>query len=143
MSPPAERGFQLKVLLSDREKRMLDDLTEHEGISASELIRGTLRTNHASTFKTGFPGETPPTVRGILTDCTPPPHFTAGNIAKRTQLTLYKVLETLKRLADMGMLVQIDDQGANSTWQPKGPMLEKTLAIAEKRGFELDVDLRD
>ncbi len=47
--PPAKRDVQLKIMVSGDERRMLDELAERSGLTASDVIRQFIRREHAAT----------------------------------------------------------------------------------------------
>ena len=49
MSPAAKRDIQLKIMVSADERRMLDELAERSGLTASDVIRQFIRREHAAT----------------------------------------------------------------------------------------------
>ena len=51
-----DRQNQFKILLSDEERRMLDELAENSGVTASDYLRLYIRREHEQlgTARTGF-----------------------------------------------------------------------------------------
>jgi hypothetical protein len=146
MALATDRDIQVKILVSKREKKMLEDLADADGLSVSDYIRTSFQRAHAKKFRAEEPGEQKPTVRGILTDMAGPPHYTVGNIASRTRLPLQKVVDILSALATPTKIVEcIDSRGANSTWESIkfGRDLDRLFAAAKKVFPDLDEDLRE
>ena len=44
--PPVTRGIQLKIMVSEDERQMLDDLAEQLGLSVSDVVRQLVRREH-------------------------------------------------------------------------------------------------
>jgi predicted Rossmann fold nucleotide-binding protein DprA/Smf involved in DNA uptake len=145
MAPPNDRDIQLKVLVNKREKTLLEDLAQAEGLTVSDYVRVSALRAHEKKFKSEQPGEAPATVRGILTDMVGPPHYTAGNIASRTRLPLQKVVEVFRALEAKGIVERVDGQGQHSTWASIrfDRDLDKVFAAARKVFPDLDEDLRE
>jgi hypothetical protein len=47
---PIERSLQLKIMVSADEKRMLAELADSEGVTASDLVRLFIRRSYAETI---------------------------------------------------------------------------------------------
>lgn len=136
-----ERKHQVKVLLSDDEKKMLDALTKADGIAAADVVRTLIRKRHGERFHTEKGGAQKPTVRGIIEDVMGPAHYFAGHIASRTTLPLSKVLATLRELDEKRIMQRVSGGESDSTWASRMIGLEDTIHAAERAGFALDKKL--
>ena len=47
---PVKRDYMLRVLLSDDEQRMLEELADADGLTASDAVRQLIRRSHAERF---------------------------------------------------------------------------------------------
>lgn len=53
MTPPADRHYQLKLLLSDEERSWLEQIATAKGLSSADVIRMQIREQHAALFEDG------------------------------------------------------------------------------------------
>jgi hypothetical protein len=86
--------------------------------------------------------EAPIWIRGILEDITGRAHYTAGNIAERTGLSLARTLDALADMAQCGVVTRVDGSGPHSTWELCCKDIDEAVAKLEKRSMKVDKPLR-
>jgi DNA-binding transcriptional ArsR family regulator len=139
-----ERKNKVTTLLSIDELAQLQRLADEEGIPATQWIRAQIKRSYVKQFGDKPPRPTPATIGGLLDDMTGRAHYTTGNIAERMGVSEDTVARALHRLEKRG-IVELEQTHVNkdTTWRSLAGNRDATVALATKKGLDLDEPLLD
>ena len=118
---------------------MLHAVARRDGRSAAAWLRRAIRLGYMETFGEATPTTaTAPTMRGVLEDLTGPAHYTARDIAHRSEVPLEVLIPALESLQRERVVMCVDGKDGDSTWESLHKGREATIDFAQRRGIALD-----